>query len=184
MARSWPHLNAILAHLGLQDASKSLQDASKTPSRPSKTPSGASKTSKTPPAGGPKTLFFLVKIMVLAVSLFSMIACSWTAFGMLFGVHLSSLGSLLESFWPSKAPLGRHLEALGHVLEPQRGSLGGPERLQELNLEAPSALGSSTWRPKAVQDTNLVAQSRSKSSTWRSKCLPKAFWHWKNIAKT
>ena len=71
--RSWRVLGpilmlsyAILAHLGLQDASKSLQDASKTPSRPSRTPPRASKTSKTPPAGGPKPLFFLVFFNVFA----------------------------------------------------------------------------------------------------------------------
>ena len=57
---SWRVLGPILTLSWLILAFKTLQDASKTASRPSKMPPRASKTSKTPPAGGPKTSFFLV----------------------------------------------------------------------------------------------------------------------------
>ena len=58
--RSWHVRGPILTLSWLIFAFKTPPRASKTPSRPSKTPPRASKTSKTPPAGGPKTLLFLV----------------------------------------------------------------------------------------------------------------------------
>ena len=68
--RSWRVLGPILTLswliLAFQTPPRRLQDASKTPSRASKTPPRASKTSKTPPAGGPKTLFFLMFFNVFA----------------------------------------------------------------------------------------------------------------------
>ena len=64
-----------------------------------------------------------------------------------------SLGRLLGSIWEV-------LGALGGVLDPQRGSLGGPEGLQELNLEA---LGAQLGGPK-----------RSKMPTWWPKALLRA----------
>ena len=74
-----------------------------------------------------------------------MIEYSWRAFGELFGRHLSSLGTHLESLVHSKATLGLLLEALGRVLEPK-----------EAHLAPQSAIWSSTWRPKALQDANLA----------------------------
>ena len=40
-------------------------------------------------------------------------------------------------------------------MEPQRGSLGGPKRLRELNLEAQSALRGHLGGPKPVEEPNL-----------------------------
>ena len=57
--------------------------------------------------------------------------------------------------------LGPHLGALGRVLEPQRGSLGGPKRLRELNLEGQSALRGHLGGPKLVEEPNLESRKPS-----------------------
>ena len=88
-----------------------------------------------------------------------MIECSWTAFGMLFGIHLASLGGLLESLVPSKALLGLLLEALGRVLEAPRSCLGGPKRSRELHLEAQSAPRRQLGGPKPSEEPILEASS-------------------------
>ena len=152
MARSWPYLNAILAHLGLQDASKSRQGASKTPSRPSKTPPRASKTSKTPPAGDPRTSQIGVSLTGLAVQ------------------------SYLDPTRPPKRlkePPGRLRDAFKSLQDPSKSFQDGPTSLQD----APKSLQDAPQDlPRWVQDTPRERPISQKSDAQQFLRFPGPFW--------
>ena len=137
--RSWRVLGPILTLSWLILAFKTPPRASKTPSRPSKMPPRSSKTSKTPPAGGPKTLFFLMFFNVFA------------------------LQSYLDPTRPPRRlqePPGRLQDAFKSLQDPSKSFQDGPTSLQD----APKSLQDA---PKTFQDgskTPLRERPKSKKS--------------------
>ena len=134
--RSWRVLGPILTLSWLIFAFK-------TPPRPSKTPSRASKTSKTPPAGGPKSLIFLVFFNVFAFQ------------------------SYLDPTRPPRRlqePPGRLQDAFKSLQDPSKSFQDGPTSLQDVPKSLQDA-------PRTFQDgSKTLPRERPKSKT--SRCLP------------
>ena len=115
---------------------------SKTPSRPSKTPPRASKTSKTPPAGGPKTLFFLLFFNVFAFQ------------------------SYLDPTRPPRRlqePPGRLQDSFKSLQDPSKSFQDGPTSLQDAARSLQDA-------PKILQDGSKTPPRELPKSHF-SQCL-------------
>ena len=138
MARSWPYLNAILAHLGLQDASKSLQDGLKTLQ-------DAPKSLQDTPCRRPQNFVFPNVVQGFRVPELSWPnTASKTTSRASCRRGLGGLGGSWGRLGGSWGRLGGVLEALGGILKAkmsQDSAKMGPGTRQEQNpRELPSGL--------------------------------------------